>query len=177
MSGGKHITPFMDAKQNETSPDKASKRKRRAFTPEEDIKISQLVSIHGPGKWDFIASFLPGRNAKQCRERWRAFLSPGMVNGPWTKDEDNLLVRLYQQYGPRWAQFTKFFRGRSDYNIKNRWRRYYSFILEHSADNTQPCDSLSLLTDYFPIQPEASMGCDINWMVDDSLASIYDVTL
>ena len=68
--------------------------KRRAFTPEEDIKITQLVKLHGTGKWDIVASCLEGRNAKQCRERWRAFLSPGMVNGPWTREEDQLLMRL-----------------------------------------------------------------------------------
>ena len=137
------------------------KLKRRAFTPEEDIKITQLVSIHGTKQWDLIASLIPGRNAKQCRERWRAFLSPGMVNGPWTKAEDNLLVALYQQFGPKWSKFTKHFPGRSDYNIKNRWRRYYSLLVQQH--NAPP--------------PPPEIDFDITWAVDESFSSLYDLSL
>lgn len=144
--------------------------KRRAFTPEEDIKITQLVKIHGTGKWDIVASCLEGRNAKQCRERWRAFLSPGMVNGPWKQEEDQLLVKLYQQYGPKWAQFTRFFKGRSDYNIKNRWRRYYSFMLEHgsSVNQNEPIEP-DPLKDEWPLDSKGEMGIDFHWYPDGSI--------
>lgn len=37
---------------------------------EEDKKVIELVEKHGPEKWSYIASFLPGRIGKQCRERY-----------------------------------------------------------------------------------------------------------
>lgn len=39
------------------------------WTPEEDEKVIELVKIYGPKKWSLIASHLPGRIGKQCRER------------------------------------------------------------------------------------------------------------
>lgn len=39
------------------------------WTPHEDERMAQLVTSYGPGRWAVIASFLPGRNGKQCRER------------------------------------------------------------------------------------------------------------
>jgi hypothetical protein len=40
------------------------------WTEEEDKKVIELVEKHGPEKWSNIASFLPGRIGKQCRERY-----------------------------------------------------------------------------------------------------------
>jgi hypothetical protein len=37
---------------------------------EEDKKVIELVEKYGPEKWSYIASFLPGRIGKQCRERY-----------------------------------------------------------------------------------------------------------
>ena len=36
---------------------------------QEDDKVRELVTLHGPKKWSLIASNLPGRIGKQCRER------------------------------------------------------------------------------------------------------------
>jgi hypothetical protein len=37
--------------------------------PQEDALIMQMVKELGLGKWSIIASHLPGRIGKQCRER------------------------------------------------------------------------------------------------------------
>ena len=37
---------------------------------QEDDKVRELVTLHGPKKWSLIAAELPGRIGKQCRERW-----------------------------------------------------------------------------------------------------------
>lgn len=39
-------------------------------TLQEDRKVVELVAQHGAKKWSLIASNLPGRIGKQCRERW-----------------------------------------------------------------------------------------------------------
>jgi hypothetical protein len=40
------------------------------WTDEEDAKVLDLVATHGAKRWSLIASHLPGRIGKQCRERW-----------------------------------------------------------------------------------------------------------
>ena len=47
-----------------------------AWQPEEDNKVIELVSKLGAKKWSTIASHLPGRIGKQCRERWHNHLNP-----------------------------------------------------------------------------------------------------
>lgn len=37
---------------------------------QEDDKILDLVAAYGAKKWSVIASYLPGRIGKQCRERY-----------------------------------------------------------------------------------------------------------
>jgi len=39
------------------------------WTEEEDRRVMDLVLKYGPQKWSFVADHLPGRIAKQCRER------------------------------------------------------------------------------------------------------------
>lgn len=37
---------------------------------QEDERVKELVAKYGAKKWSLIASFLPGRIGKQCRERY-----------------------------------------------------------------------------------------------------------
>ena len=95
---------------------------RTKFSPEEDARLKALVEQHGTADWAKIALALGGRTARQCRERYKNFLHPTLVNGPWTPEEDELLIRLYHQYGPNWvAMHRGHFPTRSNNNIKNHW--------------------------------------------------------
>jgi hypothetical protein len=47
------------------------------------------------GTWSVIASLLPGRTAKQCRERWYNHLCPDITRGPWTAGAYHLLTRVH----------------------------------------------------------------------------------
>lgn len=42
---------------------------KRPWSEKEDASMEQLVRTYGEQRWAVIASHLPGRNAKQCRER------------------------------------------------------------------------------------------------------------
>ena len=48
--------------------------KKRPWTQEEDDTVRKLVAeqrgVDGANRWAEIAKYLPGRNGKQCRERW-----------------------------------------------------------------------------------------------------------
>lgn len=98
-----------------------ARKPRKLFSKEEDDKLKSLVAQFGRKSWDFIASLLPGRTGRQCRERYRNYLLPGTCYGQWTHDEDILLNLKYQEIGPHWSKMTHFFKGRSANSIKNRW--------------------------------------------------------
>lgn len=106
------------------SPNGSTHNQRRKFSPEEDIKLSSIIAIHGPRKWDQIALSLPGRTGRQCRDRFHNYLNPSLTNGPWTREEDRLLQQKVCEIGQHWNKIAKFFRGRSTNNIKNRWYTY-----------------------------------------------------
>ena len=94
---------------------------RRKFTNEEDEKLKNLVSTYGAGDWRNIAAHMDNRNARQCRERWKHYLSPSVSNGPWTESEDELLREKYNELGSQWSRIAKFFPTRTDITVKNRW--------------------------------------------------------
>jgi hypothetical protein len=86
------------------------------------MQIVELVRIHGEDDWQSIASHFAGRTARQCRERWAYYLSPSITNGPWSSEEDALLLEKFEAFGSTWNKMKSFFPGRTDINIKNRYR-------------------------------------------------------
>lgn len=125
----KSIIPSEQSKQIEVSDSQMNKNnkskipQRILFRKDEDEKIKQLVNIFGTHNWSIIAQFIEGRTAKQCRDRYSNYLIPGYFQGEWSKEEDELLIKLYNELGSKWSNIKKYFPQRSSNNIKNRW--YY----------------------------------------------------
>jgi len=93
---------------------------RHPFTAEEDELLKQKVSQFGTNAWHDIETQIPGRSARQCRERWNHYLSPEVENGPWTPEDDQLLLSYYHNRGPKWTVIAKQFNKRTANSIKNR---------------------------------------------------------
>lgn len=40
---------------------------------------------------------------------------------PWTRDEDEIIMKMYKKCGPKWKTISNCLEGRSENNVKNRW--------------------------------------------------------
>lgn len=115
-------------------------RKTR-WTEEETQQLHDAVLAHGARNWRYIATFVPTRTAKQCRERWNIFLDPEYSRGKWTPEEDRILRDRQAQLGNRWSDIAKYLPGRSCINIRNRWacllRREKAGTVNQTTDTDQ----------------------------------------
>ena len=101
-------------------------QKKRSFSPQEDQRLIDLVNLFGISNWKVISQNFPGRTQRQCRERYKTYLAPGISKDPWTPEEDELLKQKFDEYGPKWSVISKYFIGRTDNNLKNRYNNHIS---------------------------------------------------
>ena len=118
------------------------------FSQEEDDRLKKLVAMYGTN-WPTIAEQMPGRDAKQCADRWNHHLKhPAIKKEPFTQEEDNrlkelvakhgtknwsfiakhftqeedeLLMQKFQEFGTKWTTIAKYFSGRIPTSLKNRY--------------------------------------------------------
>lgn len=109
----------------------------KRFTEFEDQKLRELVEQFGPRTWRRIAQLMPGRTARQCRDRYCNYLSPDFYNEKWTDEEDNLLIEKHKEFGPQWVKISAFFPGKNANNIKNRWNYRVSRLVQQKEQNQE----------------------------------------
>ncbi|CRG88765.1 Myb-related protein A [Talaromyces islandicus] len=98
-------------------------RSRNLWSAEEDNLLRGLVESREKDKvdWRLIASFLPGRNNKDCRKRWHYRVSASMNLGPWSQAEDELLRVGIQRYGTHWSRVAQVVGTRNGDQCFKRW--------------------------------------------------------
>lgn len=112
-----------------TNDSQTSNYQRRRFTKDEDDAIRRLIASREKINWQEIASHVPGRTARQCRDRYNTYLFKDIVSKPWTEEEDKIIIKYYQIFGPHWVRISSFLYGRSGNNVKNRW---YKFLAKYN---------------------------------------------
>lgn len=96
------------------------------WEPEEDKALraavaAQLGERRETPKWVVVAQDVPGRSAKQCRERFVNQLSPFVCKDPWSAAEDHALLTGVVVIGRRWTEIAKHLPGRTPDRVRNRF--------------------------------------------------------
>jgi hypothetical protein len=118
---------------------------RGSWTGAEDAAIIHWVTEHGPHDWTLLAEGLPGRIAKQCRERWCNHLDPGISRKGWTDSEDQMIIAAIRQFGTKWADIARLLPGRTDNAVKNRWNSTLSRRLSRMNENQEEMKHVTAL--------------------------------
>ncbi|OHS95045.1 Myb-like DNA-binding domain containing protein [Tritrichomonas foetus] len=94
---------------------------RRFWTEEEDTILRKFVLAHGK-QWNIVASKLPRRTPSQIQARWEKCLNPSLVKGPFTAEEDQLILEFVEKNGPHsWPNISKLIPARSPKQCRERW--------------------------------------------------------
>jgi hypothetical protein len=93
------------------------------WTEKQDNALRSAVADHGGKNWKGIAEKVPGRNSVQCRQRWMATLRPGIKNGRWTIEEDQLLLMM-KRLKATWHTCANAIHGRTSRQCRERWNMH-----------------------------------------------------
>lgn len=100
--------------------------------------------------WQLVAAQLPGRTAKQCRERYINHLRPGLDRSPLTKSEWRVLQTCRAKFGNKWSLIAEHFENRTPNHIKNQYHRFKRSVERKFVDEFED-DISSDLSDSEPI--------------------------
>lgn len=123
------------------------------FGESDDAQLRELVKAFGCKDWDLISMKMGNRNPRQCRERWEHYLSPKVNNGPWTPEEDKIMLARYAELGSRWNAIAKYLKGRTNTCVKNR----YLFLQRAKERKIKKSvrEDVSMITDDFVQNPSS----------------------
>lgn len=95
--------------------------RKKAYSPEENELLADLVKKYGDKNWSKIAEFMPGRNRKQLRDHYINFIKSKPVLKDFTEEEDAKILGMVAKYGHKWQKIADNLPGRSPLMIKNRY--------------------------------------------------------
>jgi hypothetical protein len=131
---------------------------------------------------------MPGRNARQCKERWTNYLVPALNTAAWTCEEDFQLIQKYGELGPKWVQIATFFANRTDSMVKNRfnklqrrkqkWRDLlgggFAFALPLGRSGSMAAEQMPEPVVAFPVAETQPIVIDIQEADRDASAGFWD---
>ncbi|XP_048181642.1 snRNA-activating protein complex subunit 4 isoform X2 [Corvus hawaiiensis] len=99
--------------------------KRKEWTKDEDQMLLELVQEMRVGShipYKKIAYYMEGRDSAQLIYRWTKNVDPSLKKGPWTAEEDAMLMAAVTKYGAKdWYKIRTEVPGRSDAQCRDRY--------------------------------------------------------
>ncbi|XP_068082583.1 myb-related protein A isoform X2 [Anabrus simplex] len=103
------------------------------WSKEEDVRLKLLVEEFQE-RWEIIARHFADRSDVQCQQRWQKVVNPELVKGPWTKEEDEMVVELVNRFGPKkWTLIARHLKGRIGKQCRERWHNHLNPNIKKSA--------------------------------------------
>ena len=101
--------------------DKATPKKINRWSAEEDeILLNLIKNSSTPINWVQISTHFQNKSARQCYLKYR-HINPILNKGRWSKDEDDLLYKLIEQYGKNWAKISEILKNRSCKQVRDHF--------------------------------------------------------
>jgi len=97
--------------------------KRRKYVK---TKVSSTETADGaalpPPSWGRVAEVVPGRDDTRCRDKWTCSMDPTISNGPFSDEENALILALVSKFGTSsWVTISRYLKGRTDNQISSQW--------------------------------------------------------
>lgn len=101
----------------------------RGWTQNEIIHLLNLVQerkniLNGRTEWTVVASML-NRSSADCRNKYRSLLNESMKKGPFTKEEDELIIKTVLEWGNKGRGIWSHLQDemvRNLHSIRDRWK-------------------------------------------------------
>ncbi|CAI8600096.1 unnamed protein product [Vicia faba] len=129
------------------------------------------------------------------KDRRQKMLNPELVKGPWSKEEDEVMIELMNIIGPKkwstiaqhlpgrirkqWTELTKFLLGRADNAIKNHWNSSVKEKLDsylasclHTQHNRDKKNHTNTLSSPFSLLPSYCFIADGRWNRTEYLTNV-----
>ncbi|XP_022750196.1 LOW QUALITY PROTEIN: transcription factor MYB3R-1-like [Durio zibethinus] len=104
------------------------------WTAEEDEILCKAVQRFKGKNWKKIAEYFKDRTDVQCLHRWQKVLNPELVKGPWSKEEDELIIELVKKFGPKkWSTIAQHLPGRIGKQCRERWHNHLNPAINKEA--------------------------------------------
>jgi hypothetical protein len=98
---------------------------KQFWSKNEDALLKELVLKHGAKSWKKISSHFRNRTDVQCLHRWQKVLNPKLVKGPWTEQEDQVVLEMVTKFGAKnWSMIASALSGRIGKQCRERWHNH-----------------------------------------------------
>jgi len=112
----------------------SERRSNQPWSHHEDVLLLKAIERFGSKDWSRIASYIPGRSNKSCRERYIMRLKfHKRAIGNWKRKEDERLLTMIEQYGTNWSLIALRFPERNNHQLRSRYE-----LLKNDVDKVGP---------------------------------------
>ncbi|KAF6145912.1 hypothetical protein GIB67_010958 [Kingdonia uniflora] len=100
----------------------------------QDALLCRAVQRFKGKNWKKIAECFKDRTDVPCLHQWQKVLNPELVKGPWSKEEDDIIVEMVNQLGAKkWSTIAQALPGRVGKQCRERWHNHLNPGINNQA--------------------------------------------
>jgi hypothetical protein len=116
-------TPFVPLAPTRTRVRSALPNAHTKWSVSDDKKLIELIGSNSDRKWSSIAPHFPDKALHAIVDHWERVLNPNLVNGSWTRVEDEIITNWVRAHGTMsWARLVESLPRRTGKQCRERWR-------------------------------------------------------